>query len=157
VMIVLAAFFGPSVWTIIGVLSAFAWVFTARIVRARVLSLKQRRFIQAAEIYGAGTVYLIRRHFLPEIFPLVTVSMIRLAGRAIVTEAGLSFLGLGDPSSHSWGFILHHALSFPGIYYTTFWKWWLLFPWLALTLVVLALALIGKDMEKIADPRLRSR
>ena len=157
VMIVLAAFFGPSVWTIIGVLSAFAWVFTARIVRARVLSLKQRRFIQAAETYGAGTFYLMRRHFLPEIFPLVAVGMIRLAGRAIVAEAGLSFLGLGDPTSRSWGFILHHALSFPGIYYTAFWKWWLLFPWLALTLVVLALALIGKDLENVADPRMRSR
>jgi peptide/nickel transport system permease protein len=156
VMIVLAAFFGPSVWTVIGVLSAFSWVFTARIVRARVLSLKQRRFIQAAETYGAGPLYLMRRHFLPEIFPLVAVGMIRLAGRAIVAEAGLSFLGLGDPTSRSWGFILHHALSFPGIYYTAFWKWWLLFPWLALTLVVLALALIGKDFENIADPRMRS-
>lgn len=157
VMIVLAAFFGPSVWTVIGVLSAFSWVFTARIVRARVLSLKQRRFIQAAEAYGAGTVYLLRRHFLPEIMPLVAVGMIRLTGRAIVAEAGLSFLGLGDPTSRSWGFIIHHALSFPGIYYTDFWKWWLLFPWLTLTLVVLALALIGKDLEKAADPRMRNR
>jgi peptide/nickel transport system permease protein len=157
VMIVLAAFFGPSVWTVIGVLSAFSWVFTARIVRARVLSLKQRRFIQAAETYGAGTLYLMRRHFLPEITPLAAVGMIRLAGRAIVAEAGLSFLGLGDPASRSWGFILHHALSFPGIYYTPFWKWWLLFPWLALTLVVLSLALIAKDLEKVADPRMRRR
>jgi peptide/nickel transport system permease protein len=156
-MIVLAAFFGPSVWTIIGVLSAFSWVFTARIVRARVLSLKQRRFIQAAEIYGAGACYLIRRHFLPEILPLAAVGMIRLTGRAIVAEAGLSFLGLGDPTSRSWGFIIHHALSFPSIYYTPFWKWWLLFPWLALTLVVLTLALIGRDLENIADPRMRNR
>lgn len=155
VMIVLAAFFGPSVWTVIGVLAAFSWVFTARIVRARVLSLKQRRFIQAAETYGAGTLYLMRRHFLPEVMPLAAVGMIRLAGRAIVAEAGLSFLGLGDPTSRSWGFILHHALSFPGIYYTPFWKWWLLFPWLALTLAVLALALIGRDLEKVADPRMR--
>jgi peptide/nickel transport system permease protein len=157
VMIVLAAFFGPSVWTVIGVLSAFSWVFTARIVRARVLSLKQRRFIQAAEAYGAGTFYLMRRHFLPEIMPLAAVGMIRLAGRAIVAEAGLSFLGLGDPTSRSWGFIIHHALSFEGIYYTHFWKWWLIFPWLALTLVVLALALIGKDLEQAADPRMRTR
>jgi peptide/nickel transport system permease protein len=156
-MIVLAAFFGPSVWTVIGVLSAFSWVFTARIVRARVLSLKQRRFIQAAETYGAGTFYLLRRHFLPEIMPLAAVGMIRMAGRAIVAEAGLSFLGLGDPVSRSWGLIIHHALSFPGIYYTPFWRWWLLFPWLALTLVVLALALIGRDLESAVDPRMRSR
>lgn len=155
VMIVLAAFFGPSVWTIIAVLSAFSWVVTARIVRSRVLSLKERRYIKAAESYGAGVVYLMRRHFLPEVFPLAAVGMIRLAGRAIVAEAGLSFLGLGDPTSRSWGLIIHNALSFPGIYYTDFWKWWLLFPWLALTLVVTSLALLGKDLETIADPRSR--
>lgn len=156
VMIVLAAFFGPGVGTLIAVLSAFSWVFTARIVRARVLSLKQRRYIQAAESYGAGALYLMRRHFLPEILPLASVGMIRLAGRAIVAEAGLSFLGLGDPTSRSWGLIIHNALSFQGIYYTNFWKWWLLFPWTALTLVVTSLALIGKDLEKTADPRMRS-
>lgn len=155
VMIVLAAFFGPSVWTIIVVLSAFSWVINARIVRSQVLSLKERRYIKAAESYGAGVIYLMRRHFLPEVFPLAAVGMIRLAGRAIVTEAGLSFLGLGDPTSRSWGLIIHNALSFPGIYYTDFWKWWLLFPWLALTLVVTSLALLGKDLESIADPRSR--
>ncbi len=152
VMIVLAAFFGPSVWTIIVVLSAFSWVINARIVRSRVLSLKERRYIKAAESYGAGVIYLLRHHFLPEVFPLAAVGMIRLAGRAIVAEAGLSFLGLGDPTSRSWGLIIHNALSFPGIYYTEFWKWWLLFPWLALTLVVTSLALLGKDLESIANP-----
>jgi len=155
VMIVLTAFFGPSVWTIIVVLSAFSWVATARIVRSRVLTLKERRYIKAAESYGAGVLYLMRRHFLPEVFPLVAVGMIRLAGRAIVAEAGLSFLGLGDPTSRSWGLIIHNALNFPSIYYTDFWQWWLLFPWLALTLVVTSLALLGKDMEGIADPRSR--
>ena len=154
VMIVLAAFFGPSLATIVIVLSLFSWVFTARIVRAQVLSLKQRRYIQAAELSGAGTGYLLRRHFLPEVFPLVAVSMIRLTGRAIVAEAGLSFLGLGDPTSHSWGMIIHHAINFNGIYYTDFWKWWLLYPWLALTLMVLALATVSRDMERIADPRM---
>lgn len=154
VMIVLAAFFGPSVTTIIVVLAAFSWTATARIIRSRVLILKERRYIKAAELYGATTFYLLRRHFLPEIFPLAAVCMIRLAGRAIVAEAGLSFLGLGDPTSRSWGLIMHHALSFKGIYYTDFWKWWLFFPWLALTLVVTALALLGRDLEKLADPRI---
>jgi peptide/nickel transport system permease protein len=74
-----------------------------------------------------------------------------------VAEAGLSFLGLGDPASGSWGLILHHATSFSGIYYTRFWQWWLVFPWLALTLMVVSLALVSRDMEKIADPRLGER
>ncbi len=155
-MIVLAAFLGPRVETIIFVLAAFSWVFTARIVRSRVLSLKQRRYVHAAETYGAGAFYLMRHHFLPEIFPLAAVSMIRLAGRAIVAEAGLSFLGLGDPTSRSWGMIIHHVLSFKGIYYTDFWKWWLVFPWLALMIVVTSLALVGRDLEKAADPRWRA-
>jgi peptide/nickel transport system permease protein len=156
VLIVLAAFFGPGVGTLIMVLSAFSWVFTARIVRSRVLSLKQRQYIQAAESNGAGVAYLMRRHFLPELFPLAAVGMIRMAGRAIVAEAGLSFLGLGDPTSRSWGLIIHHALSFQGIYYTDFWKWWLLYPWLALMLTVVSLALVAKDLEKAADPRMRT-
>lgn len=154
VMIVLAAFFGPSVGTIVCALAAFAWVFCARIVRSRVLSLKERRYIKAAETYGAGPLYLIRRHFLPEVFPLTAVAMIRLAGRAIVAEAGLSFLGLGDPTSRSLGLIIHHATSFDGIYYTDYWKWWLVYPWAALTLLVMALSFVARDLERLADPRL---
>lgn len=155
VMIVLAAFFGPGIGTIVFALAAFAWVFSARIVRARVLSLKERRYIQAAETYGAGRIYLICRHFLPEVLPLTAVGMIRLAGRAIVAEAGLSFLGLGDPTSRSLGLIIHHATSFDGIYYTDFWKWWLLYPWAALTLMVMALSFVARELERLADPRLR--
>ena len=157
VMIVLAAFFGPSLMTIILVLSCFSWVHTARIVRSKILTLKQRQYILAAGLCGAGPWYMIRRHFLPEVLPLASVSMIRLTGRAIVAEASLSFLGLGDPTSRSWGLILHHATSFPGIYYTRFWLWWLLFPWLALTLMVVSLALVGRDMEALSDPRLGKR
>jgi peptide/nickel transport system permease protein len=157
VMIVLAAFFGPSVTTIVIVLSAFSWVTTARIVRSRVLVLREKGYVKIAESYGAGSWYLLRRHFLPEILPLAMVGMVRLAGRAIVAEAGLSFLGLGDPTSRSWGLIIHHALSFRGIYYTEFWKWWLVGPWVALTLVVTALAVLGRDLETIADPRIGRR
>ena len=157
VLIVLAAFFGPSLMTIVLVLACFSWVHTARVVRSRVLALKEKQYIKAAVLCGAGPLFLIRRHFLPEVFPLVAVSMIRLTGRAVVAEAGLSFLGLGDPASKSWGLIIHHALSFPGIYYTKFWQWWLLYPWLALTLMVVSLALVSRDMEKIADPRLGKR
>jgi peptide/nickel transport system permease protein len=154
VMIVLAAFIGPSLTNIILVLALFSWVFPARIVRSQVLMLKEQNYIKSAETYGAGTWYLIRRHFLPELFPLLAVNMIRLTGRAIVAEAGLSFLGLGDPTSKSWGLILHHATSFRGIYYTDFWKWWLLYPWLALMLMVTSLAFISRELERIVDPRM---
>lgn len=155
VMIVLAAFFGPSVLNIVLVLALFSWIFPARIVRSQILMVKERGYIKSAETYGASVWYLMWKHFLPEVFPLVAVNMIRLSGRAIVAEASLSFLGLGDPTSKSWGLILHHAISFKGIYYTDFWKWWLLYPWLALTIVVISLAFISRELERMVDPRLR--
>lgn len=153
VMIVLAAFLGPSLLNIIVVLSLFSWVFTARIVRSRVLSLKDRYYIKSAELNGADSWYIIQRHLLPDVFPLAAVSMIRLTGRAVVAEAGLSFLGLGDPASRSWGMIIHHATSFDGIYYTRYWQWWLVYPWIALTLLVTALAFISRDLEIRIEPK----
>ncbi|MGM0548867.1 MAG: ABC transporter permease [Bacillota bacterium] len=148
-MIILAAFLGPSLLNIILVLTFFSWVKPARIIRSQVLMLKEMNYIKAAESYGAGIFYLLKKHFLPEIFPILAVSIIRLSTKAIVAEAGLSFLGLGDPSSKSWGLIIHHASSFPGIYYTPFWKWWLLFPWLALLALIVSLAFINRELETL--------
>ena len=154
VMIVLAAFFGPSLVNIIMVLALFSWSRPARIVRAGALSLKEQPYIKMAAHYGASSFYLLMRHFIPELLPIVMVSMIRLAGKAIVAEASLAFLGLGDPTSRSWGLIIHHAVNFGGIYFTEFWKWWLLYPWIFLTLLVASLAMLGRDLERIADPRM---
>jgi peptide/nickel transport system permease protein len=149
VMIVLAAFFGPGLLNIIIVLTFFSWVHTARIVRSQVLMLKEKQYVHYIKIHGATSWYIMRKHLFPDIFPLMSVSMIRLTGRAIIAEAGLSFLGLGDPTSKSWGMIIHHATSFHGIYYTNYWKWWLVFPWMALTMMVLSLAFINRDLERL--------
>lgn len=154
VMIVLAAFFGPSLLNIIIVLALFSWSVPARIVRSAALSLKEQPYIKMAAHYGAGHFYLLIRHFIPELLPIVMVSMIRLAGMAIVTEASLAFLGLGDPTSRSWGLIINHAVNFRGIYFTDFWKWWLFYPWAFLTLLVTSLALLGREFERLADPRI---
>jgi peptide/nickel transport system permease protein len=154
VMIVLAAFFGPSLRNIIIVLALFAWARPARLLRAQTLALKEQLYIKMAVQYGGGFLYLLRRHFLPELLPLIMVSMIRLAGMAIITEASLSFLGLGDPTARSWGLIINHAVNFSGIYFTPFWKWWLLYPWLFLTMLVASLAIFGRDLEHLADPRM---
>ncbi len=154
IMVILAAFFGSSLRNIIIVLALFSWSHPARIVRAQVLSLKEQGYIKMAKSYGAGDIYIIFKHFLPELIPILTVSMIRLSGMAIVTEAGLSFLGLGDPTSKSWGLIINHALNFRGIYFTSFWKWWLMYPWVFLTVLIVSMALFGRDLERIADPRI---
>ena len=154
VMIVLAAFMGSSLRNIILVLVLFSWSHPARILRAQVLVLKEQGYIKMARAYGGSDLYIIFRHLLPELFPILAVSMIRLASMAIVTEASLAFLGLGDPTSRSWGLIINHALNFSGIYFTPFWQWWLFYPLLFLTLLVVSLALLGRDLERIADPRM---
>ena len=97
-------------------------------------SIKNEYYVLLAKSYGAGIFYLTFRHFLPAVFPVVMVNFIRLINRGIVAEASLSFLGLGDPTAKSWGLILNHALSFRGIYYTEFWKWWLMSPFLSITI-----------------------
>ncbi len=154
VMIVLAAFFGPSLRNIIIVLALFAWSRPARLVRSQMLVLKEQSYIKMAAHFGGGFFYLLRKHFLPELLPLIMVSMIRLAGMAIITEASLSFLGLGDPTARSWGLIINHAVNFSGIYFTSFWQWWLLYPLTFLTLLVASLAMFGRDIEHLADPRI---
>ena len=154
-MIVIAGFFGSSLTNIIIVLSLFSWSRPARIARAQALSLREQPYLKMASFYGGSTPYLLYKHFVPELFPILSVSMIRLASRAIVTEASLAFIGLGDPTSRSWGLILNHAINFSGIYFTPYWTWWLLYPWIALTLLVVSLALLGRDLERIADPRMQ--
>jgi peptide/nickel transport system permease protein len=154
VLILMGALLGPSIHNIILALILFSWTGTARMTRSKVISLKQEKYIIAAQSYGAGFWHLASTHFFPELLPLTMVSMIRLAGMAIVAEAGLAFLGLGDPTSKTWGLILNRALGFSGIYFTQYWKWWLTAPLIAITLLVLAIALIGRELEKILNSKL---
>ncbi len=153
-MILLGVFFGSSVLNIIVVLALFSWTGPARIVRSKILSMKQEKYVAAAVSFGAGFAHLARRHFLPGVLPLIAISIIRLTGRAIVAEAGLSFLGLGDPTSKSWGLILNHAVHFKGIYFTEFWKWWLTVPLAAITLLVASIAVLTRDCEKLVNSKL---
>ena len=153
-MIVLGAFFGPSMRNIILVLSLFSWTLAARIVRSKIISIKQEQYILAAKSYGANFFHLTINHFFPQVMPVMAVSMIRLVGRAIVAEAGLAFLGLGDPTSKSWGLIINHAINFSGIYFTPYWKWWVISPLVAITLMVTAIAFVGRELEKVLNTKL---
>lgn len=153
-MIILGAFFGPSIKNIIFVLAFFSWTGPARIVRSKVLSMKKENYILVAESYGAGFGYLLFKHFIPEILPILMVTIIKLTSKAIVAEAGLAFLGLGDPTSKSWGLILNHAINFRGIYFTDFWKWWVMAPLIAIIFLVLSIAIISRDLEKILNEKL---
>lgn len=153
-MILLGAFFGPSIKNIIFVLAFFSWTTPARIVRSKVLSIKSENYILVAESYGASFHYLLWKHFIPQILPLLMVSIIKLTSKAIVAEAGLAFLGLGDPTSKSWGLILNHAINFKGIYFTDYWKWWIMAPLVAIISLVFSIAIISRDLEKILNEKL---
>lgn len=155
-MILLAAILGPGVDRVVLVLAVLSWPRPARVVRAEVLSLKHRTYVKAARLYGAGTWYMLRRHLIPQTAPLLGASVVKLAGYAVAAEASLAFLGLGDPSLRSWGSVLYHATRFRGLYFTPYWRWWVMGPLVALTVLVVALALLGMGLERLADPRLRT-
>ncbi len=152
-MIVLGAFFGASLTNIIVVIALISWVGPARTVRSKVLSMRHENFIVAAKSYGAGFRHLAIKHFIPGLLPIISVSMIRIVSHGVVAEAGLSFLGLGDPLSKSWGIILNRSINFPGIYFTDFWKWWIMSPLAALLLLVVAVAFISRDLEKVVNTK----
>ena len=153
-MIVLGVFFGAGIQNIIIVLALLSWTGPARVARSKVMSMRHEKHILLAKSYGAGIVYLSFYHFLPAVLPLVTVSFVNQINKGIVSEASLAFLGLGDPTAKSWGLILNHAMAFRGIYHTEFWKWWLVAPIVAITVTVLSISVIARDLEKRIDVRL---
>ncbi len=153
-MILLGAFFGPSIKNIVLVLVLFSWTGPARIIRSKVISIKKESYIVMSRSYGASFFHLFKTHFLPEIMPILAISIIRITSRAIVAEAGLSFLGLGDPTSKSWGLIINHGINFKGIYFTEYWKWWVMAPLLSTMILILAISYISRDLERILNEKL---
>jgi len=104
--------------------------------------------LKIAKIYGAGFIHLFLWHFWKPFFSIIMMSVIKLMNRAILAEAALSYLGLGDPLSKSWGMIITRAMDFPNIYLTEFWKWWLVYPVIFMVLMVLSIAIIGQKIER---------
>ncbi|HYG72665.1 MAG TPA: ABC transporter permease [Actinomycetota bacterium] len=156
--IVLASVLGeriPRLFVIILVIGVTSWPSTARIVRAQVLSVKTRPYVERAQALGAGTWHLVSRHILPNVGPLILANTVLTVAIAILSEATLSFLGLGDPTSISWGTVLSFATD-SGAAGTGQW-WWLLPPGLAIVFVVLAFTLCGFALDEIVNPKLRER
>ena len=153
--IVLAAILGRSLFVIALVIGVTTWPATARVVRAQVLTLKERPYVERARALGAGDRQIIGRHILPNVFPLIFANTILVVALAIYTEAILSFLGLGDPFSVSWGSILESAFAEGAI---SLGAWWYLVPpGLCIVLVVLGFTMCGYAFDEILDPRLRER
>ncbi len=154
VVLVLVSIARPSIWIIIFVLSALGWPGIARVIRAQVLSLKERPFVDAARVAGASDTRLIFLHLTPNVLPFSFLYMSLGVAAAIITEAALSYLGLGDPNVTSWGGMLSTLITLGGGLY--YW-WWLLPPGLAITFLSLGFYLLGRGFDEIINPRLRRR
>jgi peptide/nickel transport system permease protein len=153
--IVLASLLGRSLWIIALVIGITTWPGTARVVRAQVLSVKQRPYVERARALGASNWHLITRHILPNVFPLIFANTVLVVAVAILTETTLSFLGLGDPLSVSWGTMLEFAFEEGAI---SLGAWWYLVPpGVCIVLVVMAFTMCGHALDEVLDPRLRQR
>ncbi len=150
-LLAVLAFLQPSIWTIMAVIGLTGWMGVARLVRAEFLSLKEREFVIWSRSIGASAFRIIWRHILPNALAPVLVAMTLGIPAAILTESGLSFLGLGvQPPYATWGNILNDGKDSIEI------AWWLsVYPGLAILITVLSYNLLGEGIRDALDPRLR--
>jgi len=150
-LLAVLAFLKPSIWTIMAVIGLTGWMSVARLVRAEFLSLKEREFVLWSQSIGASSFRTIWRHILPNSIGPVLVAMTLGIPAAILTESGLSFLGLGvQPPHATWGNILNEGKDAIEI------GWWLsAYPGLAILVTVLSYNLLGEGIRDALDPRLR--
>lgn len=153
--IVLATLLGPSFVTIIIVIAITSWPSTARIIRAEVLSLKTRGFVERSRALGAKGSSIVTKHILPNVAPLIFANAILIVAVVILSESTLAFLGVGDPQRASWGKLLEDAFG-GGATYAGNW-WWIIPPGLCIVLVVLSFTMIGYALDDVLNPKLRSR
>lgn len=154
-LVLLAALAGARRSNLILIIGLTGWPATARIVRAQTLTLRRRGFVDAARGFGGGFPYVVRRHLVPALGPLIATGFVSVAAHAILVEAGLAFLGLADPTGVSWGLILNDALLHQGLYFTPLWTWWVLPAGFAVTLAVLGFTFVGVGLEPAFNPRWR--
>jgi ABC-type dipeptide/oligopeptide/nickel transport system permease subunit len=152
-LVLVGALAGPNLAILVLMIGLTAWPEVARIVRSQILTLRARGYVSAARAFGAKPSYVVRRHLVPAVAPLLVASFVNWAAIAIGLESGLAFLGLGDPVSVSWGQILDRALLHPGLFFTSLWTWWVLPAGLAITLAVMAFTFLGVGLEPRFNPR----
>lgn len=141
IALVVVALFGGELWLVGVVLALTFWPHTARVARGEVISLRERPFVEAATALGGSTGWIMTRHLLPLLMPVVAVVTSFQASQAVLIESGLAFLGLGDRDVVSWGAMLADAQSYLGA------AWWTsVFPGAALALTILALNLLGDGL-----------
>jgi len=145
-MIILAAYLSPSMWNIVLVVGLLWWCSTARVVHSRVLQLREMPFVEAARALGGGDGYIIFHHILINCKEVIYAKFALAVASAMLTEASLSFLGLGDPLNISWGEMIHFAFSRGG-FANDMW-WWYLPPGLSICACVLGFVMISMEPER---------
>lgn len=145
----------PSMYKIIIVIGVTSWPAAARIVRSQVLSIRERSFIERAVAVGAGRFYVMRKHLLPNVFPLVFANAILSVSYAILSEAFLAFFGISDVTKVTWGSMLYNAFNFGG--FTANAWWYVLAPGVCIVLVVLGFTFVSYALDDILNPKLRKR
>jgi len=153
-MLVIIAVAGRGIGLIIMVIGLFSWPYTARVIRAQVISIKERQFVMRAEAIGVSHFGIVMVHILPQVLPVIFASITLDISAAILAEAGLSFLGLGDPTLISWGSMINQAFS-RGAVSRGAW-WYLVPPGFLLAWVTLGLNLVSNAIQEIVNPRLRT-
>ena len=154
-MLIMAAILGKGVQNIIIVIAVIGWTATARMVRSQTMSLKERPFTEASRAIGSTDLHTISRHIVPNVFPLVFANGMIAIVDAILSEAGLSFLGFGDPSRPSWGMVLYFANT-AGATVNGYW-WYIVPPGICIMLLVMGFAFVSYSTDQILNPRLRRR
>ncbi len=154
-IIVLAALLGQSTFIIVLVIGLTSWPSTARIVRSQVLSIRERQFIRRVRSLGASDMRIVTSHILGNVLPLIFANTVLVIAGSILAEATLAFLGLGDPVHISWGTMLHFAFV-SGATGRGAW-WYVLPPGIGIVIVVLGFVLAGHALDRIVNPRLRTR
>jgi peptide/nickel transport system permease protein len=153
ILLFLAFILGQKLWIVMATLVVFGWPGMTIVIRSMVLQIKSGQLIEASTSIGMSKFRIMTRHIFPQIAPFVFAQMMFFTPAAILAEAGLSFLGLGDTSIPTWGQILDQGFK-TGAVYVGYW-WWVLPPGILIILTALTFVLIALGMEQIVDPRLR--
>jgi len=151
----LAAVLGQGATSLTIAIAVTSWTSTARLVRAQTLAVEARPFIERARALGAGNVQIMVRHVLPNVAPLILVSSTLTVAGAILSEATLTFLGLGNPTDVSWGTMINQALTTSAVSRGAWWYY--LPPGIAIVIVVLGFTMTGRAVEHILNPRMANR
>lgn len=152
-IIVLAAFLRPSFWLIALLMGSLWWTSTARVVRSRALQVREMSFVEGARSLGFSHWHIIFSDILVNVWHVVSPKFMLSIASAMITEASISFLGLGDPSMKSWGMMINFAFNRGG-FINGYW-WWYLPPGLCITIFVLSVVLIGYCIEEREEATLR--